>query len=106
MPNAEPGGPENPEALPADSAVFELLGNDIRLRIVCQLRATEPGCPMAFSRLRERVGVGDSGKFNYHLGRLQGTLVVKRQDGYALTPAGRAVAELLDAEGDEEARSR
>lgn len=85
-------------AVPVEPEVFELLGNDIRLRIVRELCTAEPGCAVPFSRLRERVGVRDSGKFNYHLGRLRGPLVEKREDGYALTAAGRAVGALCGEE--------
>jgi DNA-binding transcriptional ArsR family regulator len=103
MPNAESGGPGEggpPPSVPADSDLFELLGNEVRLGILRELRAAEDGGPITFSRLRERVGVGDSGRFNYHLARLQGSLVGKRQEGYVLTAGGRAVTDLLDAEPD------
>lgn len=94
MRSADPSEPDGSGAVAPDAAVFELLGNDIRLGIVRELAAA--GAPVAFSRLRERVGVDDSGKFNYHLGRLEGRFVVKQEEGYGLTECGRAVVELID----------
>ncbi len=49
------------------------------------------GTPLSFSTLRERVGVADSGRFNYHLERLVPRFVRKRADGYVLTDAGARV---------------
>lgn len=48
----------------------------------------EPYAPQSFSTLREHVGERDSGKFNYHLGKLVGRFVRKSDDGYELTLAG------------------
>ena len=78
-----------------EPGVFDLLGDDTRFRIVQALHAADDGGPLPFSRLQERVDVEDSGRFNYHLTRLQGVLVVKREDGYALTGTGRAFAALV-----------
>lgn len=73
---------------------FEILGNDTRLAILVALwDAIDPGFPppnsesdtMTFSELRERVGMRDSGGFNYHLNRLVGPFVEQRGDGYTLT---------------------
>ncbi|MFB6075376.1 MAG: hypothetical protein ABEJ89_10220 [Haloarculaceae archaeon] len=47
--------------------------------------------PVAFSTLREAVGVRDSGRFNYHLDKLRPHFVRKTGDGYALTYAGSRV---------------
>jgi hypothetical protein len=48
--------------------------------------------PVSFSRLRERAGVQDSGRFNYHLDRLVPRFVRSQAGGYVLTDAGaRAV---------------
>ncbi len=44
---------------------------------------------MAFSQIREAVEERDSGKFNYHLRKLVGHLVVHDDDGYRLSLAGR-----------------
>ncbi|WP_232703473.1 winged helix-turn-helix domain-containing protein [Halobacterium wangiae] len=70
-------------------AAFALLSNDLR---VAMLRALgEAADPLAFSELRERVGEADSGKFNYHLGKLTGNFVTQGDDGYELSLAGRRV---------------
>jgi len=71
-------------------AAFALLGDDTRIDILQALGET-PDAPRSFSGLRERVGVADSGQFNYHLRKLVGTFVAKTDDGYELTYAGRQV---------------
>lgn len=67
--------------------VFGLLSNDLRVEILQALGTS--GEPRRFSELREAVGERDSGKFNYHLGKLVGNLVVHDEDGYRLSIAGR-----------------
>ncbi|WP_254534939.1 winged helix-turn-helix domain-containing protein [Halomarina litorea] len=67
-------------------AMFALLGNETRLGILRAL--VESDGPVSFSGLRERVGVRDSGQFNYHLGKLVGTFVKQDDEGYELTLAG------------------
>lgn len=82
------------------STLFALLSDDIRLAIVRELAmATEAGSAagLSFSDLRCRVGVSDSGQFNYHLHRLRGRLVEKSDGGYVLTPAGRQAAVAIGA---------
>lgn len=73
---------------------FELLSNETRLAILLALwEANDPGLPMdeameptiSFSELRERVGVRDSGQFNYHLDKLVGTFLMQTAEGYSLT---------------------
>jgi hypothetical protein len=71
--------------------VFGLLGNELRVEILEAL-AADPNEPVAFSALRERVGEPDSGRFNYHLRRLNGVFVARGEDGYRLTLAGRQLA--------------
>lgn len=46
---------------------------------------------VGFSDLRRRVGVRDSGNFNYHLQQLRGTFVRKTERGYRLTNTGLEV---------------
>jgi hypothetical protein len=93
-------------------AVFALLGDDIRMGIVRALGET-PDEVVGFAELRERVGVRDSGQFNYHLGKLRGSFVRKTDDparddgsrgsvggstgGYELTYAGRQVIGAMHA---------
>lgn len=79
--------------------VFELLGNENRLGILLALwEANEPFAEdnaVSFSELRDRVGMRDSGQFNYHLGKLEGHFVRRTADGYELRTAGKAVARAL-----------
>lgn len=111
VPAAEDGdataGSPGDDATPRDPAtvasLFSLLGEEIRVRILEELaaaRRTDSG-GLSFSTLRERVGVEDSGRFNYHLGRLAGRLVEKDDGVYALTPAGRRLVGSLSDPSDE-----
>lgn len=60
---------------------FGVLGNDTRVAILEALaEATEPGYgqqAVRFSDIRERVGVDDSGRLNYHLDKLRGLLALE-----------------------------
>jgi hypothetical protein len=70
---------------------FELIADETRLGIVRALaEASEGGLgtALSFSELRRRVGVHDSGGFNYHLDRLQGHFVRKTEEGYELRYPG------------------
>lgn len=82
---------------------FALLGDETRVAILEAL-AGRSDDPRSFAQLREAVGVEDSGRFNYHLGKLVGRFVEKSDDGYRLTFAGSrvvgAVYEGTYAEGD------
>ncbi|MEZ3115711.1 hypothetical protein RYH80_07250 [Halobaculum sp. MBLA0147] len=94
-------------AAAADETVFALLSDETRVDIVAALAAADAtggetdeddgASGLRFSTLRHRVGVADSGRFNYHLGRLRGTLVERAEERYVLTPAGRRVARTLVA---------
>lgn len=75
---------------------FELLADDIRVAILDALGET-PDQSVSFSTLRKQVGTPDSGKFNYHLTKLQGVFVYKTEDGYTLTHAGRQVVGAIHA---------
>ena len=81
--------------------VFGVVANETRIAILRALwdeHTANPEAvdgprsePVAFSALRERVGVADSGQFNYHLDKLVPEFVQRREDGYALTHAGAQV---------------
>ena len=81
--------------------VFGVVANETRIAILRALwdeHTANPeevdgprSDPVAFSALRERVGVADSGQFNYHLDKLVPEFVQHREDGYALTHAGTQV---------------
>ena len=86
-------------AAPSDSLAthIDLLGDETCLGIIDALyREQRVGStPIAFSALCDRTGIEDTGQFNYHLTRLRGPFVAKGPEGYSLTPAGRAVGQLL-----------
>lgn len=75
---------------------FELLANEIRLRT---LRTLDDAGPLGHAALRRRVGVDDSGQFNYHLQKLEGQFITKEDDGYDITPAGRRVVGAIHSGG-------
>lgn len=74
--------------------IFGLLSNEVRVEILRVLNETA-GRTSSFSSLFDQVDVADSGNFNYHLSRLIGSFVQKKEyDGtavYELTHAGRQV---------------
>lgn len=75
------------------AAAFDLLSDPTRVAILRELAAADE--PLAFSALRERAEVRDSGRFNYHLTRLRGRLVAHTDDGYELTDDGRRAVDIL-----------
>lgn len=85
---------------------FETLGNETRLAILLALwDAKSPGPPVAepseppvpFSELRERVGIRDSGQFNYHLDKLTDSFIESTEEGYLLTTAAEQVLSAIFA---------
>ena len=94
--------PDSPTIPPSIGA---LLADETRIRILSELYAVrvdevEPD-GLQFSTLRRRVGVADSGRFNYHLDQLSDKLVMKTEDKYRLTPAGERLVRALVATDDE-----
>jgi DNA-binding transcriptional ArsR family regulator len=79
-----------------DGDGFDLLADETRAAILRELATARRDSPrdsgVSFSTLRERVGVADSGRFNYHLGQLTGHLVSETTDGYELSPVGQQAA--------------
>ncbi|MFC6951792.1 winged helix-turn-helix domain-containing protein [Halorubellus litoreus] len=77
------------------SDAFAALGDETRVAILEALvdaRCEDPENPgLSFSALRERVGVADSGRFNYHLGKLRGRFVASEDGEYSLTEAGNEI---------------
>jgi hypothetical protein len=73
------------------SEAFSLLGNETRVAILRELWAAIRDGPVPFSELRERVGMRDSGQFNYHLNKLTDHFIRKTEEGYMLRFAGAAV---------------
>ncbi|WP_266077117.1 DUF7347 domain-containing protein [Haladaptatus caseinilyticus] len=75
----------------ADAAVDALgtLASEHRIAILRELATAEE--PLAFSELRERVGIRDTGRFNYHLTELRERFVRESDGGYELGHAGERV---------------
>jgi DNA-binding transcriptional ArsR family regulator len=75
---------------------FAILADETRLAIIEELVAAYRESPhqpeLSFSALRDRTGIRDPGQFNYHLDKLVGRFVEKRDDGYELSYAGMRVA--------------
>ncbi|NIB98187.1 winged helix-turn-helix domain-containing protein [Halobacterium sp. R2-5] len=74
-------------------AAFGAVADELRVRILRELWDAEGA--LAFSELRERVDVRDSGRFNYHLGKLRGRFVEQTDDGYELRYAGQQLVSAL-----------
>jgi hypothetical protein len=74
---------------PADA--FALVANDLRFEMLTALWSArqEGETPLAFNEFYDRVEIGDSGQFNYHLDKLTPRFVRHTEDGYALTFAGQ-----------------
>lgn len=92
--------PTEPDAIREDGIeALELLANEHRLAILRTLADADG--PLAFSELRKRIGMRDTGRFNYHLSELQGRFVRQHDGRYELGPAGERLilaAADLDAE--------
>ena len=85
------------ESLDPEEA-FAVLADDTRIKIIQALwEADEQRA--SFSELRNAVGMRDSGKFNYHLGKLTDRFVRKTNDGYELRTAGNLVIGAILAGG-------
>lgn len=79
---------------------FKTLGNETRLAILLALwDAQAPGpspsgpatAAVSYSELKDRIGVRDSGQFNYHLGKLVDTFVDSSDEGYELKTPGEQI---------------
>lgn len=81
------------EALPPDRAL-SILGNETRIAILRVLGSADEEV-VPFSTLRKRVGIEDSGQFNYHLNQLAGHYIRHTPDGYALCQAGTDALEVI-----------
>ncbi|MDS0281944.1 DUF7351 domain-containing protein [Haloarcula onubensis] len=84
---------ERSDISPEDA--FGLVGHGLRIAILRELGGADER-RLSFSTLRERVGERDSGKFNYHLSKLEGRFVAKTDSGgYALTYPGYRVVDAV-----------
>jgi hypothetical protein len=82
----------SPATSPTD--LFELIGQETRMSILQALveqdkTSDDPVLP--FSELKRQAAIEDTGRFNYHLGELLESLVVRTDDGYRLSKFGRRV---------------
>ncbi|MDX1746058.1 MAG: helix-turn-helix domain-containing protein, partial [Halobacteriales archaeon] len=81
----------------ADDA-FRLLADGTRLSILKALwdghDPMDPS-PMTFSELRERLGVDDPGRLNYHLGKLTTHFIRRTDDGYELREVGKRIMRVV-----------
>ncbi|GAA0199844.1 helix-turn-helix domain-containing protein [Haladaptatus pallidirubidus] len=76
------------------------LASEHRIAILRELAVADE--PLAFSELRERVGIRDTGRFNYHLSKLRERFVRETDGKYELGHAGERVVLAttdLDADG-------
>lgn len=81
-----------------DADPFEVLAHPTRVRVLAVLAEAlrDSEGTVGFADLRRRVGVRDSGNFNYHLGELRGRFVHEADGGYRITATGlRVVAAAL-----------
>lgn len=74
------------EAVDPEDA-FGALSDEMRIDILRALWDVDDHV-LTFSKLREAVGIRDSGQFNYHLDKLRGRFITKGDDGYRLRLAG------------------
>ena len=82
----------------AANDAFQLLSDETRLGILQALwEAYDPADerPMGFTELRERVGVEDPGRLNYHLNKLLDHFVRRTEDGYELADSGKRIVRML-----------
>lgn len=79
----DPGDAEPHEA-------FHLFGHELRLDILLALNDAEDYA-LTFAELQSEVGERDSGKFSYHLSKLEGLFVEKVKDQYVLKHPGHRV---------------
>jgi ferredoxin len=79
-----------------------IIGEKTRATIIIELgqaKSTDPSesNTLGYSELMKRVGAEDSGRFNYHLNKLVGPFVKKRDEGYSLRLPGQLIYEAVIA---------
>ncbi|WP_277554845.1 winged helix-turn-helix domain-containing protein [Halobaculum limi] len=82
---------------------FEVLSNEVRLRIITALgdaSGLDGYATLAFSEIQRAADIDDSGQLTYHLGKLCDKFVEETDGGYKLTLAGiRAYQAILALQG-------
>ena len=76
---------------PSSTDLFELVGQEARmaiLRALLDARQESSDPHLSFTELRDAAGIDDTGRFNYHLGKLVDAVVAKTDDGYRLSRYG------------------
>lgn len=84
----------------ASEDAFHSLADETRLRILqvlAEAGGEAEGGRLSYSELQRRVGVTDSGKFNYHLSTLVDSFVLKEDEGYQLRFTGHLVHRAITA---------
>jgi len=100
-------------ALPEVDELFALLGNETRMALLRALwnrldfvrYVTENRSGTSYSDLLAAVPTDDSGNVNYHLRKLDGVLVDRRDEGYVLTPLGYNLMREIERYDDYEYRT-
>lgn len=90
------------------ASAFKALAHETRLAILLALwEAYDPPAAdgtLSFTELCDRVGVADTGRFNYHLDPLVGRYVDATEEGYTLRRAGYSIVQtVLGGTGIEDA---
>ncbi|MCD6356962.1 MAG: winged helix-turn-helix transcriptional regulator [Thermoproteales archaeon] len=75
--------------------VFEAISHPLRVEILKKLAER----PMRFSELKRELGVGSSGRLDYHLKKLEGLIAVDGEGRYCLTRDGYAALQAIEAIG-------
>jgi len=87
--------------LGSPEAAFSVLASETRLAVLLELATVTnergSGAGLTFSELRRRVGVADSGRFNYHLEKLQEGFIEKDGEEYVARYPGLAVVSAVYA---------
>lgn len=86
----------SPQTLTGAESAFMTLSHDLRLRILLALWEA-PGFSLSFAELRKTVGERDSGKFTYHLSKLQDHFVAETENGYELQYPGHRVLDAIQS---------
>lgn len=80
------------------NTAFRLLSDETRLRTLQVLWEAHPTeTPMGFAELRDRLGVEDPGRLNYHLNQLMEYFLRRTDEGYELNDSGMRIVRMLIA---------
>lgn len=90
-PTEQPSPPPDPLA-----ETLSTLSHPLRLEILFTLVRSADA--LDYSSLHAATSAEDKGRFNYHLRQLRDRFVVRRDGGYAPTPAGRSAVRTLSTD--------